>query len=263
MTEKRRLLLRRALIVCGLVALTVVLAVRASFSDDPLAAGFEAVLGMSIVISVVIGFWGGGEDESLVPEEFRDLPIGIGTLRSVEHTRLEVNGVQQYDVTFDVVTAQGVRFTGTQRILLEREIVEELHPGLQLPVHHHADGRTEVAMALDTDGEDVDLARMSVQVAEGSLSEELADVARRGLRTKAEVLSFDPTGEIRGGEAVVVIGLRVTRPDGSTFDHTSERTVGADELPCVRPGSAVDVRYLPEREDLVVMAIVVPQRGKR
>ncbi|SDG04071.1 hypothetical protein SAMN05216553_10527 [Lentzea fradiae] len=262
MTERNRLLWRRVLLICGLIASAAGVYAWTSFSEDLMTAGPQGVIALIVAISVVVWLWG-GEDDSLVPKEFVNLPVGIGTLRSMKRTTLEVNGVPQYDVTFDVATAQGARFTGTQRILLDREIVEELHPGLELPVHHRVDGRTDVAMAFDVDGEDIDLTRLAVQVAQGSLSPELADVARRGLRTKAEVVSFEPTGAIRAGQAVVIVGLRVRRPDGSTFDHVSEKLIGAEELPYLRPGCIVGVRYLPEREDLVVTAVVVPQRGTR
>ncbi|MGI6877573.1 hypothetical protein [Microbacterium sp. gxy059] len=63
------------------------------------------------------------------------------------------------------------------------------------------------------------------------------------------------TGEVRRGSAVVDLLLRVTRPDGSTYDARVEKALPAVALADVRPGAVLAAKYLPEAEHDVSIVV--------
>lgn len=66
-----------------------------------------------------------------------------------------------------------------------------------------------------------------IAIRRGLTSRGKLDIGARGIATQAVVQSLSVPGEIRDGYAKVVLGLAVTRPDGSTFSTHTEKFVSA------------------------------------
>ncbi|HWO66655.1 MAG TPA: hypothetical protein VNO31_42160, partial [Umezawaea sp.] len=94
-----------------------------------------------------------------------------------------------------------------------------------------------------------------VQLAKGHITPKQLHIAQNGTEAQAVVLAMSPTGEVRQGRSVVVLSLRVTRPDQSMFDVTQEKALPPNAIRHVQPGSVVRVMYLPHDESEVAVLL--------
>lgn len=188
--------------------------------------------------------------------EFRDGDLGIGTLVEVHRTGLTVNDQPQLDIVFDVDTATGEAFRGTARQIVDLTELSALTPGTMLPVRYlpgRADGR--VGIATDADSAEVQALMQQVQLAKGQITPRQLLIAQQGVQAQAVVMEMQPTGEVRHGNAVIALRLRVTRPDGTTFDTRVEKAVPPAAIAGVQAGMVVRARYLAHDEEDVSLEV--------
>lgn len=181
--------------------------------------------------------------------QFRGGALAIGTLVEMRRTGLSINDQPQMDIVFDVETANGSSFRGTARQIIDLTDLAMLTPGTILPVRYlpeKSDGR--LGIATDADPNEVQTLLQQVQLAKGRMTPKQVLIAQQGMDAQAVVMEMRPTGEVRQGDAVIELLLRVTRPDGSTYDTRFEKTVSSVAIPGVQPGMVLRAKYLPDDE---------------
>jgi hypothetical protein len=218
--------------------------------DNPPVGPTIAACVVFAVVAVLVPFTGRSR------RAFRGAPIAIGTVASVRPTGLTVNDRPELELVLDVHTPDGHTFRGVARHLLHVTELGTVGPGATLPVRYRPD-RDDGKVALATDASPAELQRVYnlVQVARGHLDADGLRIAEHGLDARAVVLAMRPTGEIRGDRAVLELSLRVTRPDGSGFDVTTSKAVPPVLVPRVQTGSVIMVKYLPDDESSVALAL--------
>ncbi|MFB9908506.1 hypothetical protein [Allokutzneria oryzae] len=195
------------------------------------------------------GMLGGGTAKA-----YRDAPIGMGTVVSVSRTGLSINDQPQLEIVLDVDTPDGQSFRGVARQIVDLTELAMVAPGAVLPVRYLAGGpERKVVLAVGASQQEMQAALNRVQLAKGTMTQKQLMIAEQGIDTQAVVLAMVPTGEIRGDRAVAHLTMRVTRPDGSTFDLTQEKALAASTVPQVQPGAVVRAKYLPHDESEVVV----------
>ena len=187
----------------------------------------------------------------------RNAPIGIGTVVSVRRTGLTVNDRPQLELLLDVDTADGHRFRGVARSLVDLTELGMVAPGATLPVRYRQDGK--VAIATDAPQAELQSVMNRIQLASGHIDAHGLRIAEHGVDARAVVLAMRPTGEIRHDRSVLDMTLRVTRRDGSWFDVNTEKAVPPTLVPRVQPGSVITVKYLPGDETTVALALQLHQ----
>jgi hypothetical protein len=192
-----------------------------------------------------------------VPKEFRGAPIGIGTVIGVARTGLSVNDQPQLDIRLQVDTADGRSFQGTARQVVDLTDLSLMVPDAVLPVRYLPDGR--VVLATDSDPRELQAALDRVQLAKGFVTPHQLRIAEHGVDATAIVLAMTPTGQLPDGRSAVRLTLRVTRPNGTTFDVTQDKQLPPTSIARVQPGMVVRAKYLPHDEsDVTVLASLVP-----
>jgi hypothetical protein len=247
------------------LALTAVWLAGGLVGDDPsawmngwLAGPLLLLFGVPMLFSMSKVFGGGlAALTGGVPKEFRGAPIGMGTVVGVTRTGLSVNDQPQLDIRLDVDTADGRTFPGTARQVVDLTDLATVVPGAVLPVRYLADGR--VVLATDAAPHEMQAALDRVQVAKGLLTPHQLRITEEGVDASAIVLAMTPTGQTPDGRSALRLTLRVTRPDGSTFDVTQDKEVPPVAIGRVQPGMVVRVMYLPHDEsDVAVLTSLVP-----
>lgn len=188
---------------------------------------------------------------------FAGAPLAIGTVVSLARTGLSINNQPQLDITLDVTTVDGQVFRGVARQVVDLTDIAALAPGTVLPVRY-LPGEGRVVLATDAAPAQMQATFSRIQLARGEITPHQLRIAEQGVEARAVVLAMRPTGEIRGNRAVAVVALRVSRPDGGTFDLELEKALPPEAVPQVQPGAVVRVRYLPgDKSDVVIQAALM------
>lgn len=192
-----------------------------------------------------------------VPKEFRGAPIGMGTVVGVARTGLSVNDQPQLDIRLEVDTADGRTLPATARQVVDLTDLSAVQPGAILPVRYLPDGRA--VLATDAPPHELQAALDRVHVAKGYLTPHQLRITEEGVDTSAVVLDMVPTGQASGGRTALRLTLRVTRPDGTTFDVTQDKELPPTSIPQVQRGMVVRAMYLPDDEsDVAVLTTLMP-----
>lgn len=188
-----------------------------------------------------------------MPKEFRGAPIAMGTVVSANRTGLSINDQPQLDIVLDVQTADGQSFRGVARQIIDLTDLAAVAPGASLPVRY-LPGSTDGRVVLATDGtqEELQAAIDQYQLATGKVTPRQQQIGTQGIEARSVVLAMSPTGEIRGDRSVLALTLRVTRPDGTTFDLEQEKAIPLANVAQLQPGMIVRTKYLPSDESEVV-----------
>jgi len=192
-------------------------------------------------------------------KEYGAAPLGVGTVVDIQDTNVTINNRPQMRVVFTIRAQDGTQLEGDLRKVLSYADESRFAPGAVMPVRYVIKPkRTYVRVAENID--DAVMADMltKARLADGSLSPADLRVAQSGTRAQAVVMSMQPTGEVRALSAVLLVGLRVTRPDGSMFDTLVHHAVPASELTHYQVGSVVSIRYFPGDEQ---NAVIEPRLG--
>ncbi|MEV0697071.1 hypothetical protein AB0I53_04005 [Saccharopolyspora sp. NPDC050389] len=181
--------------------------------------------------------------------KFRGAPIGRATVESVRRTGLTVNDRPQLELRVLVDTADGVSFSSTTRLIADLTELATLKPGLMLPVRYlPGEPARGVAVVRDAPPHEVQATLDAIQLAKGEITPLQHEIGTRGIDAQAVVMSMTPTGEIRGDKSVLDLTVRITRPDGGTFDIQQNRPVLPQVVDQMQPGKILRVRYLPADE---------------
>jgi hypothetical protein len=219
-----------------------------------LPEGVEIVATVLLVVASLVlpaGSWHGRRKAA-----FRDAPIGIGTVVSTRRTGLTVNDQPQLEITLDVDTEDGQTFRGVARELVDVTDLALVEPGEVLAVRYRPGSRdARVVVATDASEAELQSAFNRVQLAKGHLDAHGLRIAEHGIDARAVVLEMRPTGEIRGDRPVLDLVMRVTRQDGSGFEVATQKAVPPALVPMVQPGSVLTVKYLPDDETTVALAL--------
>jgi hypothetical protein len=192
-----------------------------------------------------------------VPREFRDAPIGIGTVVGATRTGRSVNDQPELAIELRVDTGDGRTFPAVARQVVDVTELAAVRPDAILPVRYLSDGR--VVLATDARPPELQAALDRVHMAKGWLTPRQLHIAEHGVDASAVVVSSTPAGPTGDGRLGTHLRLLVTRPDGSTFELTQEKKLPPASVAQVLPGMVVRVRYLPHDEsDVAVLTAVLP-----
>jgi len=235
-------------------------------ADSPWEPGFAAwlngflalpIIAFTTVVMVFV-FTGEGVLSALTGRnsaEFRDGLLGLGTVKSVRETGVSVNDQPQLRIEFSVEGARGEIFDSSAKMIVPLAELALLRPGVVLPVRY-LPGRTDkVEVDRSGDSASAQQAMNESMIRKGVTTRAKLDIAGRGVAAQAVVQSLSVPGEIRNGYAKIDLGLAVTRPDGSTFSTHAEKFLPPTSVSNVQVGRIVQVHYLPENEQEVVIAI--------
>lgn len=223
-----------------------------------LALSIVVMLGIVGLVLVVFrqlrgaGFFGLSTNPALA-----NAPLAIGTVVSSRRTGLIINNVPQMAVVLDVEPPDGPSFRAEATQLVDVADLAALRPGTTLPVRHltSPNGTHQVGIASDAPQADVQRVLGLVQLARGEITSGQLMVSENGISARAVVLDMHPTGEIRDGRSVLWLQLQVSPDDSAAFTATVEKAVPAHAVGLVQVGSVVDVRYLPDHPDDLVVAL--------
>src|SRR5690606_32303235 len=187
--------------------------------------------------------------------DFRTAPVGLGTVRAVGETGVQVNDRPMVRIDLSVEGVDGKVFPASARMVVPLTELALLRPGVVLPVRYLPNGSVRVDLSGNSAA--AQQAMNESMLRKGFTTPAKLDIAARGIAAQAVVRSLDVTGEIRDGFTEVVLGLAVTRPDGSIFHTRAAKFLPPAGVASVQLGRIVQVHYLPGGEHEVVLSVPV------
>ncbi|MFC8046719.1 hypothetical protein [Nocardia sp. NPDC057353] len=212
------------------------------------------------ITPIVFAFTGDGILSALTgtnSHAFRGAQIGLGTVRAVRHTGVSLNDQPQLRIELSVEGADGKVFGSAAKLVVPLHQMSTLRPGVVLPVRYLPHRTDKVEIDLSGDQRAAQHAMNEAMLRKGFTTRGKLDIAERGIAAQGVVQTLSVPGEIRDGHTKVVLGLVVTRPDGSTFAARTEKYVPPTAVGHVQVGRILRVHYLPQDESEVVIAVPV------
>ncbi|MCA2209706.1 hypothetical protein [Nocardia rosealba] len=260
--------LRAAAVAFGILAIGYYLYYGLTYTPDEFTGTMLGWVGPQMalpiialtIVPMVFAFTGDGIFEAFTghnSSEFRSGEIGIGTITSFRQTGVSVNDQPQVRIEFRVEGADGKTFDSHAKMIVPLTELALLRPGVVLPVRY-LPGRTD-KVEVDRSG-DAGAAQRAMNeslIRKGITTRDKLDIAERGIAAQAVVRSLDVPGRIRGGYTEVVLGLVVTRPDGTTFQTGAEKYLPPTAIGSVQVGRIIGVHYLPGDEQEVVISLPI------
>ncbi|WP_433635405.1 hypothetical protein [Nocardia sp. CA-120079] len=188
---------------------------------------------------------------------FRDGLVGIGTIKSFRQTGLTVNDQPQIRIDFSVEGVDGKIFHSHAKMIVPLTELALLQPGVVLPVRYLPDRTDKVEVDRSGDRSAAQRAMNESMIRKGFTTKAKLDIAERGITAQAVVQSLAVPGEIRNGYSKIELGLVVTRPDGTAFTASVDKFLPPASVAQVQVGRIIQVHYLPENEQEVVIALQV------
>ena len=260
--------LRAAAVAFGILAIGYYLFYGLTYTPDEFTGAMLGWVGPQMalpiialtIVPIVFAFTGDGILEAFTgrnSSEFRDAAVGIGTITSFRQTGVSVNDQPQVKIAFRVEGADGKVFDSHAKMIVPLTELALLQPGVVLPVRY-LPGRTD-KVEVDRSG-DMSAAQRAMNesmIRKGFTTKAKLDIAERGITAQAVVQSLAVPGEIRNGYSKIELGLVVTRPDGTTFTTSVDKFLPPASVAQVQVGRIIQVHYLPEHEQEVVIALQV------
>ncbi|MEV6215276.1 hypothetical protein [Nocardia sp. NPDC051833] len=260
--------LRAAAVAFGVLSIGYYLYYGLTYTPDEFTGGMLGWVGPQMalpiialtIVPMVFAFTGDGIMEAFTGRnsgEFRHGEVGIGTITAFRQTGVSVNDQPQVRIEFRVEGADGKVFDSHAKMIVPLTELALLQPGVVLPVRY-LPGRTD-KVEVDRSG-DAGAAQRAMNeslIRKGITTRGKLDIAERGLAAQAVVRSLDVPGRIRGGYTEIILGLVVTRPDGSTFQTSAEKFLPPTAIGHVQVGRILQVHYLPGNEQEVVISLPV------
>lgn len=260
--------LRAAAVAFGILAVGYYLYYGITYTPDEFTGSMLGWVGPQMalpiialtIVPMVFAFTGDGIFEAFTGTNsgaFRQGEIGIGTVTSFRQTGVSVNDQPQVRIEFRVEGADGKVFDSHAKMIVPLTELALLQPGVVLPVRY-LPGRTD-KVEVDRSG-DAGAAQRAMNeslIRKGITTRGKLDIAERGLAAQAVVRRLDVPGRIRGGYTEIVLGLVVTRPDGTTFETSVEKYLPPSAIGAVQVGRILQVHYLPGNEQEVVISLPV------
>ncbi len=214
----------------------------------------------STIVPIVFAFTGEGIMGAFTGNNssaFRNGLVGIGTIRSFRQTGLTVNDQPQIRIDFSVEGVDGKIFDSHAKMIVPLTELALLQPGVVLPVRYLPDHTDKVEVDRSGDMSAAQRAVNESMIRKGFTTKAKLDIAERGITAQAVVQSLSVPGEIRNGHSKIELGLVVTRPDGTTFTTSADKFLPPASVAQVQVGRILQVHYLPENEQEVVIALRV------
>ena len=179
-------------------------------------------------------------------------PVVIGKILEIKLSKLIAPQTFErlfiLTVQFETVDGQQVVASGDLVIYPEDQVL--FQPGSSVALRYDPENTKQINIS---DNKDLERVLDEYRVERRGGSDEILTV-KYGVKATGVILSSQPTGNIVNGCEEMALQLKVSRPDGETYEVTINKTVSQDDLPSAQPGSEVKVYYSQwDEKDIAIL----------
>ena len=172
----------------------------------------------------------------------------IGSLVEARQTGMYVNEQPQLLLTFSFKTADGRLITASDKKVVSFVDLAQFQPGAMFPLRYDPSNPEKIMLDFNVDQATMENLIKQYKIATGQITQETYSVIENGVHARGVIISSHPTGSIVDNKSEMFLQLKVTRPDGSTYDVEVTKPIPQEGIPHTVPGSIVEVFYMPNNE---------------
>jgi len=189
-------------------------------------------------------------ERALRREKVKNGPLVFGMVVLEEPTGWQRGDMEIVDISIYFKTIDGQAITAHTRVAQKESQLNSLAPLRYDPNHPQ-----QISLANDEDEATLQAALDAQRVASGHVSQEEVDMLRNGVKATGLILSAQPTGNIVDGDGEMALHLKVTRPEGGTYEVRIHKVVPQDALASTQPGRELEVFYMPKNEENIAVVL--------
>jgi len=184
-------------------------------------------------------------------EKVKNGPLVFGIVALEESTDWRIGDMNISDITiyFKTIDEQQM-ICAHQRILHAESQLDSL-----IPLRYNPENPQQIELANDEDEATLQQALDAQRIASGQVTQEEVNMIRNGVKATGVILFAQPTGNIINGNGEMALQVKVTRPDGETYEVTINRALSQDDLSSAKSGKEIEVFYMPENEENITIVL--------
>jgi hypothetical protein len=187
-------------------------------------------------------------------EKAKNGPLVVGMAIALEPPSWSTDDIDVTDVAVYFKTIDGQEVTTQKRMIFPKNASPDSTGGL-IFIRYNPENPEQIEASTGEDEATLQRVLDAYKVASGLMTQEEIDMTRHGVKATGVVLSAQPTGNIVDGCGEMALRMKVTRPDGGTYEAAINKAVPQDKLPSVQPGSELEVFYMPENEENIAVLL--------
>jgi len=257
-----------------LAFVNVIFIVNKSGSSANVFNYMSPILIVSAIVCLVIGYLLGLSGR--VSKKFKGFPLVRGKLVSVQQTGIYTNQQPELKLEIQFTTQNGQQITTTIKQLVALVNLALFQPGMELPIRYNPQKPQSIMVDFNADVDQFSAAQSASnkqlftgaptvqksvnggavydsQFAPKNASSDAKHIMENGVHAQGVILSSKLTDNIVDGKSEIVLQVKVTKPDNSTYEVTTTKNVPKNGLSITAPGSIVWVYYMPGDEQNILI----------
>ncbi|CAI6078106.1 hypothetical protein PAECIP112173_02527 [Paenibacillus sp. JJ-100] len=228
--------------------------------DDPFMAmqawWFKPMIFTGIGLMILSSIFG----TSLGQRKIKTGMPAVGVVQSIQQTGTYIN--EQPEVRMALkVSRQGRDTYDTElRTIIPLTSLSQFQPGAIIPLV--VSEKDERKVGLDQNGmvsQEYMQQLLNEKMTQQGIAPEMVDIARTGEKALAKVLDVTPMGSGHNGNIKLQLKLSITKPNGETFEVTTQKEILPSALPQVQQGHIINVFYSKQDPSKVALALQVQE----
>ncbi|MCL2760798.1 MAG: hypothetical protein FWD70_04025, partial [Desulfuromonadales bacterium] len=156
-------------------------------------------------------------------------------------------------LTVKYATQDGQQLTSSFRMTVQQTDMAKLIPGYKMPIEYDPQKPQNIKFVPYAASSTLQAAKDQYDLTHGEITQEFIDIRDKGTKAKGVILASKPTGNIMDNKSEMELQVKVTRPDGSTYEVNTTKDVPQTGLSFAAPGSIVHVFYMPDNEQNIMI----------
>lgn len=180
----------------------------------------------------------------------------VGVITSVKQTGTYINNQPEVRLGLTVTKKGEDNYSAELTTIIPLTSMAQFQPGAIIPLIVSEKNKKHVGIDMKGQVSQEDLQTlMDERMIKQGVSSELIEVSRTGEKAYAKVLEIIPLGHSADNKIKLQLTLSITKPDGETFNVTTQKEMLSSNLPKVQPGNIIHVVYSPKDPSKLVIAL--------
>ncbi|WP_244213762.1 hypothetical protein [Paenibacillus barcinonensis] len=210
-------------------------------------------IGLMVVTSVL--------GTSLGQRKIKSGKPALGVIQSLQQTGVYINEQPEVQIMLKVSLQGQETYDAELRSVIPLTSLSQFQPGSVIPLV--VSERDERKVGLDQHGtvsQEHMQELLNEKMMQQGIAPEMLDIARTGEKGLAKIVDVTPLGNGNNGNIKLQLTLSVTKPNGESFEVTTQKEIVPAALSQVQQGNLINVFYSRQDPSKVALALQVQEQ---